>query len=384
MSYELNTDITSQVFYIDSRDATSYLATNSNGDNITSYFQYTLQQPIIIPQGMYCLTYLHSATIPYSFYNIRTDINDVLIWSYSDFDGSNASGNQTLTIPSGNYTAFSFAQYIEDTIGKVLNPSGVSNATLNFVYDQDQQKYTYDFTSGYTRSGGWKINFLFSNASTNCGVEMGFSNADVLFSLTTLGASTSLTSSNVVDLTGNIHGVFVRTNLTSISTFDSATGNISSILARMPIKVNRGGVIFAEPKNTSVHKALIQLKQISTLTIRITDERNRVLDLNGLHLQIAIGFEYIKKINPLIEPNNEERRNSSIMNKYNTLGDFAREGRVGKAVFKPDESGGFTVERRDVLRKEKARELGLVPPIKEETQPKKEETKKINDEKTKI
>ena len=94
MSYELNTDITSKVFYIDSRDATNYLQTNTDGDNITSYFQYTLQQPILIPQGMYCLTYLHSATIPYSFYNIRTGVNDTLIWSYSDFDGSNASDTE--------------------------------------------------------------------------------------------------------------------------------------------------------------------------------------------------------------------------------------------------------------------------------------------------
>ena len=37
-----------------------------------------------------------------------------------------------------------------------------------------------------------------------------------------------------------------------------------------------------------------------SLTIRLTDERNRILDLNGLHFQIAVAIDFVyakKKLN---------------------------------------------------------------------------------------
>ena len=42
------------------------------------------------------------------------------------------------------------------------------------------------------------------------------------------------------------------------------------------------------------------MRSIDTLTIRLTDERNRILDLNGLHFQVAIAIDFLygkRKIN---------------------------------------------------------------------------------------
>ena len=60
----------------------------------------------------------------------------------------------------------------------------------------------------------------------------------------------------------------------------------------MPINVQSGGIIFATPNNAT-HKAKVDLRSISILTIRLTDERNRLLDLNGLHFQIAISLDFV-------------------------------------------------------------------------------------------
>jgi hypothetical protein len=51
MSYSLegHNEYPSRIIYLDSRDADTYLATNSSGDNMSSYFQYVLQEQILIP-----------------------------------------------------------------------------------------------------------------------------------------------------------------------------------------------------------------------------------------------------------------------------------------------------------------------------------------------
>ena len=53
-----------------------------------------------------------------------------------------------------------------------------------------------------------------------------------------------------------------------------------------------GGVIFANPSNQT-HRNVVDIRSINTLTIRLTDERNRILDLNGLHFQLAITIDFI-------------------------------------------------------------------------------------------
>ena len=123
---------------------------------------------------------------------------------------------------------------------------------------------------------------------------MGFPAVDFLVSST----DTSIDSVNVVDTNGSIHGVYIRTNLVSTSTLDSQSKTMSNILARVPINVASGGVIFADPSNET-HKSIVDLRAVNILTVRLTDERNRILDLNGLHFQIAIAIDFIHAEKPL-------------------------------------------------------------------------------------
>ena len=59
----------SRVIYINSKDATAIM-----GDN-RSDFDFTLEEPIVVPNHHNILLSVYSAEIPYSFYNFRNGVN---------------------------------------------------------------------------------------------------------------------------------------------------------------------------------------------------------------------------------------------------------------------------------------------------------------------
>tara|TARA_R110000765_G_scaffold186141_1_gene291797 strand:+ start:432 stop:1562 length:1131 start_codon:yes stop_codon:yes gene_type:complete len=313
MSYQLQPNaMSSKILYIDSRDAEIYLQQKNqempNGVtetvDLTSYFQYTIAEKIEVPTNQRALISLNSATIPYSFYNIRTGINDkIQIKATNLTGGSNSSA--PLTFSAGNYTAYSFASVIETFINSASIQFDGGGITFDFEmnFDTDKQKFQYILkkkdTTPASANNNIKLEFLFADetAQETPHIEMGFRpDIDVAMeipaSLAGEAAEDILFSTNVVDMNGSIHGVYIRTNLVSNGTLDTQSGTFSNILARIPIDVNSGGILFATPNNAT-HKSIVDLRSIDTLTIRLSDERNRVLDLNGLHFQVAIAIDFV-------------------------------------------------------------------------------------------
>jgi hypothetical protein len=326
MSYSLegHNEFPSKIIYLDSRDASIYLATNSTGDNLSSYFQYQLTEQIVIPEEMNCLISLNGATIPYSFYNIRDGVNDKIDFLVCE-NGTLNTGTATLKIPAGNYSAISLGNYLEDHIPNQVFTGTTYSFNFTADYQPDSQKYQYNIAgTGVDVDKVLYIQLLFNtgeNASSHARIELGFKERDV----TIVAGSSAETriSDNVIDINGSIHGVYIRTNLVSTGTLDSQNGTFSNILARIPIKVQSGGIIFSEPSNNT-HKSLVDLNHIGVLTIRLTDERNRILDLNGLHFQLGIQIDFIKKIEPIQLETQESRRvveQSKEVNEYNLVSD---------------------------------------------------------------
>ena len=127
-------------------------------------------------------------------------------------------------------------------------------------------------------------------------------------SLSKTQITTNTPSPNVADVNGTIHGLYLRSDISTNSIYDSETKSLSAILARLPIRVNFGGVIFWDTADGTGHKAQVDSQIIKNIRIRLTDDRNRLIDLNGLNfsLTILIDFAYKKeKIQPL---NKETRR----------------------------------------------------------------------------
>ena len=269
MSYNLDSSTdNSKVIHINSVDADTYLS------GTTSYFMMFLREHIKCFGNQRLLVSLHSATIPYSFYNIRDGINDTIPYKV---DGGSTTIT-TLKIDAGNYTINSLKLELEAKINTILT-GGIS-----ISYERKTQKFKYNCVNEEART----FTLHFQDSDSSCHIEMGFNNNDN-FTFT----NTPTICNNVVDVNGSIHGLFIRTNLSSTGSIDSKTKGLSTILGRIPIESNFGSVLFFNPNNSS-HKILIHNTEIHTLTIKLTDEFGRIVDLNGLNYTIAIQVDYIK------------------------------------------------------------------------------------------
>jgi hypothetical protein len=293
------------LLYLDSRDADIYLAQNSQGVDLFSYFQYILKENIEIPHNQRALISLHSATIPYSFYNIRTGINDTLIFKVDA--GGQSTSTQTLTIPAGNYSVYSLQEIITTDINSHQSV-GFLEYTFTMDYDTDKNKFLYGAINDLVEATPVVVSFFFVGNDQACNIEMGFNENDSIV-ITNTDDKSLRYSKNVVDINGSIHGVYIRSNLVSKGTLDSQNGTLSNILARIPLSVQSGGILFAEQNS---HKSIVDIRTINTLTIRLTDERNRILDLNGLHFQLCISIDFIYAEKPILLPTGGLSENSGL------------------------------------------------------------------------
>mgnify|MGYP003635670232 CR=1 FL=1 len=246
-------------------------AHNSLDSSITTNFQLFLDESVKCPQNERMLISLHSATVPYSFYNIRSDVNNTVGYKLNGVYGE-------FNITPGNYTSTTLINFLEPTISSLLT------GDLVIIFDRTIMKFNFTLNNV---SDDNTFKFDFTTSPTPANIELGFKVEET----NTISHSSGLVSANVVDVNGSIHGLFVRTNLSSEGCFDSFTKGFNTILGRIPITTNFGSVLFFEPMN-SVHKILIHKREIHTLTIRLTDEKNRLVDLNGLHFSIALQVDF--------------------------------------------------------------------------------------------
>jgi len=318
----------SRVIYINSKDATSLL-----GDS-RSDFNFVLEEPIVIPDHHNILLSVYSAEIPYSFYNFRLGVNCRLDYAITAFGAPasyDANGKfqmgaaplgQTLLIPEGNYNAVELAKLIRD---------GVGNG-LEVLYDANKLKFSLRCTTKGNRITLALRNGLETGTPQRPGEDMneelGFDWFNILGDpfVELNGASQSfygytnanpagagagidnnverpfttspeyfLYSDDVGDLTNSIRSLFLRTNLSTTSVLDSHIGGgFSNILTRVPIKVEPGQVINIDPVNGDVHKLLLKLKAITNISIRLTNQKNETINLNGLDFDISLKLEFIE------------------------------------------------------------------------------------------
>ena len=239
MSYILDAgNENSKVVHITSTDAThSY-------DTSGAYLKYDLETPIQTPPNQDTLVSLYSAVIPYSFYNIRKDINDRV---YFTSIKSGSAEHRFFVIPQGSEWFFDFVGLgssipINEAHVCLGLPAKYEGNIASFIYDGS--KYVFE---------------------------------------------TPL----VPDVNGATHSVNIRTNLASKGCIDSQSKSFSTILGTIPIDVNFGGVIFFRPAD-AIHKIVITSKDIKNIVIRLTDDRDRLLDLNGLAFNVTILIDHIK------------------------------------------------------------------------------------------
>ena len=268
MSYILDAGTENRkIIHITSSDATNKLG--------EGFLDYRLEQAITTPVNQDTLVSLYSAVIPYSFYNIREGVNDKIYYSQVG-----SSVQLSLTIPKGSYTINSLETKLEELLSSVVT------GDCSITFSRTTMKYTFVIPQ---HLGFNQIYFNFENKIDGAEVSLGFPKNYV-------GLSTgfsSLESVNVPDVNGGVHSINIRSNLTTKGCIDSQTRSFSTILGTIPIDVNFGGVLFHRPAD-AIHKIIIQQKEIKRIIIRLTDDRDRLLDLNGLDFNITILIDHIK------------------------------------------------------------------------------------------
>jgi hypothetical protein len=302
-----------RVMYINSADVVKH---HEN----TTHFSYTFKEAIHTRDSEGMLVSLLSATVPYSFYNVRDGVNNKITYTVTDVAYESLNNAQVLnvafqsyTIEEGNYT---HAQ-LKSAIQTHFTPVGGVNLTIAF--DEITRKFT--FTNSST-----KYLKMWTDYEDSPRIELGLTRGTH-----NVYPNVALKSQNVVDLNGAVHALFLRSNLPARGVFESETGGVSDVLGKISMNASPGGVITHSPSD-SKHETLLFTNHVKSLTIKLTDERNRLLDLNGLHFQIGLLFRFV----PLRPSDPAKPRAVPSSSDQNESQDMAPQGPKAKAKTKTD------------------------------------------------
>ncbi len=323
----------SKVLFINSGDATTIFNDN------TSNFMFVLDEPVVVPNHHSILLSLIGAEIPYSFYNFvdgrntRLDFVQTAYGVPANYDvNGNTAGFNTINLPQGNYTAPELATFLEDQINLL---SGIPNL-VSIIYDVNALKFKfvcnvnnnritlatqYGVESGIDGNDmNEELGFDLNTPSGDCFFERdgvgnyraGFTDPPPVLpgigidtiTIPSTPIQTFIFADDAADMTNSIRTLFLRSNLTTSSILDSFVGGgFSNIMSRIPINAEPGGIISLSATDGDVHKLLIKVKDITAIHLRLTNQRNQPIDLNGLNFDVAIKLDFIEN-QRLAEPEN--------------------------------------------------------------------------------
>lgn len=246
----LNTPISSVLIHISSADC-------AIGDDT---FQLNLESPLLCPPGYTMLLSLASAEIPFSFY-ICNKYNNTLLITENGI-------NRTILITEGNYSTSSLK-------AKVLSLLG-PNYTMS--YNSDSMKYTFTTTLN---------NVIFDFVESTSNELLGFSKIQSQF------VNGILISNKVINF-NYTNSLFLVSDFTDIGSMDSKTKKYSNILAKIPINTMAGGMIYYYGSQTT-HKIIYHSAIIHTLKFKITDDRQRPIDMNGIDYDFSLLIDFSEK-----------------------------------------------------------------------------------------
>jgi hypothetical protein len=252
--------ISSTVLHIRSKDAQQLT------DNYNTNFQVQLTQAIICQPDEEVHLQLMSAEIPYSFYNISDSLENNV------FKFSQEGTPFTITIPNGSYDI--------DELVDAFNSNSDFSTRLTMSFNEITLRITFTAVQD-------DLLLLFHQSNINR--ELGF---PVLYgdeegeSLESIGDS--LTSPNVVNM-ASVHSIFVKSNIGQGNVISTRAGN-STTLQKISVDTNSTGIIYMDSRDFR-QRTISTAPVIDHLVIRITDQNDRLLQLNGCTYELSFLFE---------------------------------------------------------------------------------------------
>jgi len=249
------------VLHIRSKDC------DRTGD-LNSHLFIDLTEPIIFDSKIYELhQVVLSGEIPYTFYNVSSDLNNNIIRFTSNGEPL------PFTFPNKNYDI--------NEVVKVLNDG---NFPFTVSYDRFTMKLTFANNTNFTNI----LNLSTSTANKFLGFDENASDITVL-------SNQSITSSGVVDL-ATVHSIFIKSNSSSNMIFSTRAG-FSSTIQKISIDVNSGGIIYLNQNDSRQHTVLHS--NVEFLELKLTDQNNNLLNFNNINYEITMAF-YIYSLNKIV------------------------------------------------------------------------------------
>lgn len=253
------------ILHVRSKDA------DKNGLNTD--INMILKNPVLTNNNEVCIIQVVSAEIPYSFYNLSSNLdNNVLYYDSSSYD-----------LGSSNYNI--------NRLTDVLN----TNLPVTVTWS----KNTYKMTFNNTTSSSFTLKF---SECKKLAQVLGFQPTDL-----TIAAGNSSSSSGIIDL-ATVHSLFIKSNISTGNVLSTRLGS-SSILQKISCDINFGSIIYLN-NDDHIQRTLTTANIIDSINLRITDQNDDLLDLNGVNYEMALLFSVYDTVNDtVINQDRPDRRN---------------------------------------------------------------------------
>lgn len=241
-----------QEIYLSSKYATLKV----NGDDNSDMLFY-FNTPIICPVGYAMKLKLVNFTFPVAFYLVDDNNNKLYV------------NGALYTLTNGNYNATS----LKTMLTTILSP-----LALTITYNTATNKFTFTRTSSFT-----------FNSTSTCFILLGF-----LEGYSYSSVANSLTSTTVVNLSGQYNVVYFDVPNFTTYNLSSVIKGRTTILSSIPVAVPPGSVVFWD--NTYDSHTVVQDDIISFFHIRVLGEdlTSRV-EFQGQHWNATLFIEFVPR-----------------------------------------------------------------------------------------
>jgi hypothetical protein len=168
-----------------------------------------------------------------------------------------------------------------------------------------------DFTISYSDVFN---KFLITIIAPVVAVNFVYNPSDYTQQLFGIIANRSITSSSFFDGVVNlasVHSVLIRSSLNSGSSASTSQSN-NDIICKVPLSVNYGGILIYN-NNDYTRKNIIKSGSISQFYLKLTEQNQKILDLNGCVWEMTILFTKIRhELNEISEEQRLRRMNNYI------------------------------------------------------------------------
>lgn len=247
----------SSLIFLNTRDG-------EGSDNFNTF--WPIQRPHLQNVGHYTIS-LKNIEFPNTVYPINR-FNNIITFN-------EGGGDLTVTLPPNSYTGTQIAA----SLATLMSAAG---GTYTVTYDAQSKKLTFTETAGPTA-------FYFVGSIANSGLsELG---------ITTVGSASAATS-QVSDVPINVSGTQYVDLVTNLSSLNYSTSTNAHLLARIPVNVAFGEVVFYEPPVDLY--LLMSSPDFISFSLVLRDDKN-----NSWELPSNSYLSMVMRLTPLIEPHDE-------------------------------------------------------------------------------